>query len=365
MPVAAISSKYRVGILGATGAVGQRFLQLLEGHPWFEVTALGASERNAGKTYKDAANWKISADIPEMAKGLVILDCSDTQAFLPLVDLLFSGLDSSVAGTVEKSFAEAGVPVFSNAKNYRMAEKVPILLPTANPDHVDIVTHQDTFSKGGFIVTNANCSSTGLTIALKPIFEAFGITTFIATTLQAISGAGYPGLSAMDMTDNCVPFISGEEDKIETEPCKILGKPKGDGTIQFASMKGCAMCHRVAVSDGHVVSVSLKLENPPSGDKAAAVVEALRKYRVHPDVEVLPSCPPQAVVVRDEPDRPQPRLDRMAGGGQASVVGRVRECPVFDVRMVTLSHNTIVGAAGGSLLNAELAVKRGYVKHRQ
>ncbi|CEM25113.1 unnamed protein product [Vitrella brassicaformis CCMP3155] len=361
-----MEKKYRVGVLGATGAVGQRFLELLKNHPWFIVTALGASERSAGKKYGDVVNWKVSAAVPEEAASLLVMECR-ADLFIGLVDIVFSGLDSSVAGSVEADFASRGIPVFSNAKNHRMDADVPILIPVINADHLSIVRSQPTFKdKGGFIVTNANCASTGLSIALKPIHERFGIHEVFMATCQAISGAGYPGLPSMDILDNCIPFISGEEPKLEEEPAKILGKPSSDGScIDFAPIAATAMCHRVAVSDGHIVSVSLRLrERPESDDEMVRQVrECLANYKPTQIVQQLPSCPPHCVVVMAQDDRPQPRLDRMAGEGMSTCVGRVRPCPLMDVKMTTLSHNTIIGAAGGSLLNAELAVMEGLIRH--
>lgn len=358
--------KYRVGVLGATGAVGQRFIQLLETHPWFEVAVVAASERSAGKRYSEAANWKVSASIPAKVRDMVVQEC-DAAKLAPQVDIVFSGLDASVAGEVETALANLGVAVFSNAKNHRMDVDVPILIPQINAEHVDIVRQQGSFrASGGFVVTNANCSSTGLSVALAPIHQTFGITHMAVATLQAVSGAGYPGLPSLDILDNCIPYISGEEPKLEEEPNKILGTYQpGAAYIKPAAIRATAMCHRVAVTDGHTVSVTLKLADRRGCDTEAALVaavtEALASYRPDPLVGQLPSCPPACIIVRSEPDRPQPRLDRMEGGGMATVVGRVRGCPLFDVRMTTLAHNTVLGAAGGSLLNAELAVAKGLV----
>lgn len=367
------SEKIKVGILGGTGAVGQRFIQYLEGHPQFEVAGIGASERSAGKPYKTAAKWMLSADVPAFVKDKTVVNC--TPEDMKSVDLVFSALDTEQARAAEPLFAAAGVPVFSNASAFRMDAKTPLVVPPVNGDHLELAKSQPTYAKnGGFIVTNANCSTTGLVIALKPIHEAFGIETATIATLQAISGAGYPGLSGLDVLDNMIPNINGEEEKLEIEYKKILGafKPSSStststaaaaAAIRFADFPLSAMVHRVHVRDGHTISVSLKLKQHATPEQIAAV---LRGYKPSdPAVSSLPSSPRDWIVVREEPDRPQPRLDRDTGRGFTTVVGKIRPDPVATVKFVVLSHNTVMGAAGSSILNAELAVEKGLVKKKQ
>eukprot|EP00921_Rhytidocystis_pertsovi_P002137 GHVQ01003678.1.p1 GENE.GHVQ01003678.1~~GHVQ01003678.1.p1 ORF type:complete len:434 (+),score=25.67 GHVQ01003678.1:179-1303(+) len=359
--------KFHVGVLGATGTVGQRFVQLLENHPWFAVSVLAASHRSAGKTYGTAVAWKLEGEAPY--QDMVVEDCENVATIAALSDLVFSGLDASVAGDIEEAFADAGVPVFSNAKNHRMDKFVPILIPFVNSDHLEVVQQQPSFRKsGGYIVTNSNCASTGLCIALKPLQDSFGLKSMFVATLQAISGAGYPGLPSLDILDNVIPGISGEEEKIETEPNKILGVNTGLQGITPAGINCSASTHRVPVTDGHVVSLSLSLQHPPSKEDETKLVEsiknALMQHSLHPDVLKLPSCPKKHLHVTEAPDRPQPRLDRTAGKGMTTVVGRIRPCPLLDVRLTILSHNTVIGAAGGSLLNAELAASRALIKRR-
>lgn len=352
--------KINVGVLGCTGSVGQRFIQLLEDHPWFTVKALGASSRSSGKSYNEAVNWKQSTPIPKTMSDIMVSECNPSQPDFKDVKIVFSGLDAAVAGDIEEKFAKAGVAVFSNAKNHRMDSNVPILIPPVNADHLDIV-HDQREARGydkGFIVTNANCSTTALTIGLKPIFDSFGIDTLLVSTMQAISGAGYPGLSSMDILDNVVPYIGGEEEKMESESLKIFGKI-GNGEFVPANFNVSAMCNRVHVLDGHTECVSIKLANKASADE---VINAVRKYPSVTKNLGLPSAPDHDVVYHDAPDRPQPRMDRAVGNGYTVTVGRIRDCNVFDIRMVLFGHNTIVGAAGGSLLNAEYSVVKGLVQ---
>ncbi len=335
----------KVGILGATGAVGQRFVQLLEGHPWFEVTELAASERSAGKSYAEAVEgrWKLSADIPDYARELRVKKCE------PGLDceLVFGALDSSVAGAIESEFAEEGYFVVSNSRNHRFDEDVPLMSAEVNPGHLELLKRQKTKGK---IVTNSNCTIMGVTIALKALMDAFGLQEAMLFSMQAISGAGYPGVPSLDILGNIVPFISGEEEKTETEPLKILGKLAEKG-IENAGFRISAHCNRVPVYNGHTVCVSVKLE------KKASVEEfkrALAEFRGEPQGLKLPSAPEKPIVLREEPDRPQARLDLMAGKGMVTTVGRIREDPLMDFKFVTLSHNTIRGAAGAAILNAEL-----------
>ncbi|MBN2454265.1 aspartate-semialdehyde dehydrogenase, partial [Candidatus Woesearchaeota archaeon] len=343
--------KIPVGILGATGMVGQRFVELLENHPWFEVRELAASERSAGKTYEEAlgGRWKLSADIPEYARKMKVKACK------PNLDckLVFSALDSSVAGEIEAEFAKSGYIVSSNSKNHRMDEDVPLLIPEVNADHLALVEAQKK-KTSGFIVTNPNCSVIGLVLALAPLQQEFGIEQVIVITMQALSGAGYPGVASMDIADNVVPFIGGEEDKVDTEPLKLFGKLES-GKIKFSGIKVSSACNRVNVSDGHLESVSVKLRKKPT---IAELKKAFSSFNPLKSLK-LPSSPENPVVVLDEEDRPQPRRDRMREKGMASAVGRIRPCQVLDYKFVVLSHNTIRGAAGAAILNAELMKVKG------
>jgi aspartate-semialdehyde dehydrogenase len=358
--------KRRVGILGATGLVGQRFIALLESHPWFDVVAVAASEKSAGKTYGVAVNWKLTTALPSRVKDLPVTQCTPEEFKPAQVDIVFSALDASVAGEIEEQFAAAGYPVFSNAKNHRYDADVPILIPHVNASHLDIVPHQRKtrgYPAKGCIVTNANCSSTGLVIALKPLLDAFGLAKLFVVTMQAISGAGYPGVSAMDIYDNVVPYIGGEEPKLQKEPAKILGKLDAEAKSFIPEeFPVSAHCNRVPVIDGHTECVSVQFCKPATVEQ---VIQVLRDYRSEAQTLKLPSAPEAPIYVFDEKvnpedfNRPQPRLDRDLGGGYVVTVGRVRECPLLGFKFVLLSHNTVIGAAGGSIQNAELAVAKG------
>lgn len=340
-----------VAVLGATGAVGQRFVSLLDGHPWFRVTALCASDRSAGKTYGEAARWFLERPMPEWARDMNVMPCQ------PGVDarLAFSGLDASVAGDIEVAFATAGHAVVSNSRNHRMDPDVPLLVPEVNHSHLDLLTEQKKrFPGGGCLVTNPNCSTVGLVMALAPIQVAFGIDRVIVATLQSVSGAGYPGVPAVDILDNVIPHIGGEEEKIESESRKILGAPGKEAGFAIS-----AHCHRVHVSDGHTLATSIKTTCSASPEDAVATLRAFRSPLASLG---LPSLPERPVLVREELDRPQPRFDRMAGDGMTVSVGRVRRCPVLDLRLVALVHNTIRGAAGVALLNAELMRAKGLLE---
>jgi aspartate-semialdehyde dehydrogenase len=350
--------KWKAGVLGATGVVGQRLVQMLGNHPWFELTEVAASERSSGKTYAEAVRWHLDAPIPEGARHLAVksldpsLDC----------DFVFSALDSSVAGPAEEDFARAGYPVVSNSKNHRMDPDVPLLIPEVNAAHLDAIPLQQK-NRGydtGFIVTNPNCSTAGLVLVLKPLAEAFGLEKIFVVTLQAVSGAGYPGVPSMDIQGNVVPFISGEEEKMEAEPQKLLGKWDGSRFID-AGIGLSAHCNRVPVVDGHLQCLSVGLKKIASLDE---VCEALRNYEVSAELASLPTALRHPVVVLGEENRPQPRRDVNAGNGMAAVVGRVRECPLLDVKLTLLSHNLVRGAAGAALLNAELLAARGFFKNR-
>jgi len=352
------AKKWRVGVLGATGLVGQRLVKLLAGHPWFELTEVAASERSSGKSYAEAVRWHLDGSIPEGARSLVVksldpsLDC----------DFVFSALDSSVAGGAEDDFARAGYPVVSNSKNHRMDSDVPLLIPEVNAAHLDAVRTQQKNRgyHGGFIVTNPNCSTAGLVLVLKPLADAFGLDKVFVVTLQAVSGAGYPGVPSMDIHANVIPFISGEEEKMESEPQKLLGKWDGSRFID-AGLGLSAHCNRVPVLEGHLECISVALKKIAS---LKEVREALRNFEVCSELASLPSAVRHPVHVLDGDDRPQPRRDVNAGGGMAAIVGRVRECPLLDIKLTLLSHNLVRGAAGAALLNAELLAARGFLNHR-
>jgi len=357
-PAKGVAKKWRAGVLGATGIVGQRLVKLLGGHPWFELTEVAASERSSGRTYAEAVSWHLETPIPEVARDLVVkgidpmLDC----------DFVFSALDSSVAGPAEEDFARAGYPVVSNSRNHRMDPDVPLLIPEVNAAHLEAIPLQQK-NRGydtGFIVTNPNCSTAGLVLVLKPLAEAFGLEKVFVVTLQAISGAGYPGVASMDIQGNVVPFISGEEEKMEAEPQKLLGRWDGARFVG-AGLGISAQCNRVPVLDGHLECVSVGLKKIASLEE---VREALRSFEVDRELAALPSALRYPVMVVDEENRPQPRRDVDAGNGMAVVVGRIRECPLQDVKLTLLSHNLVRGAAGAALLNAELLAARGLLKHR-
>lgn len=341
-------------VLGAAGAVGQRFVQLLDGHPWFEVVGLTGSGRAAGKPYGEACHWVLSEPMPEYARDIPL---TPSQPGIE-AGVAFSALPSQIAAEVEPLFAVAGYAVCSNASAFRLEPDVPLLIPEVNPDHVCLIEVQRA-RRGwpGWIATNPNCTTVGLALPLKPLHAAFGVRRVMAVSLQALSGAGYPGVPALDIVDNVIPQIEGEEAKVETEPRKLLGRLNG-GEVEMADFRISAHTNRVAVRDGHLVCVSVELERPTSPEEAAA---ALAEFRAPDAVFNLPSAPARPIVVRSEPDRPQPRLDRNEGGGMSAVVGRVRPCPLLGVKFVALTHNTIRGAAGASILNAELLVRQGYV----
>lgn len=343
-----MSERIPVAVLAATGSVGQRFVQLLDNHPMFRVVALTGSDRREGQTYAEACHWILPGPMPAWASGMTVVPSDPDRARVPLA---FSALPADVAKEIEPAFARAGTVICSNASAYRRAEDVPLLLPEVNPEHAGLLAFQRQVRgwKGG-IVTNPNCTSTGMTVALKALQDAFGLRRVFAVSLQAISGAGYPGVASMDIIDNAIPNIGGEEDKVEWEPLKMLGTLDG-GAIRLAEVTISAHTNRVAVSDGHLVVLSVELARPAGPAEAAAAMAAYEAPAVSRD---LPSAPHPAIRVRSEPDRPQPRLDRMEGKGMTTVVGRIRPDPLFTLKLVTLSHNTIRGAAGGSLYNAEL-----------
>jgi len=352
-----MTKQFRVGILGATGMVGQRFIQLLANHPQFKITALAASDRSQGKTFQDACTWRLSGDMPAFAKSMVVaapeppLDC----------ELIFSSLPGDIARQSENAFARAGFPVISNSSAFRMDSDVPLLIPEVNHEHLGLIDAQLTNRAGqqgdprGYIVTNPNCSTIMLALALAPLHATFGVTSVIATTMQALSGAGYPGVASLAISDNVLPFIEGEEEKIEEETLKILGRLHDDSVHQ-AAMNVSAMCNRVNVSDGHMAAVRVKLGRRSTIEEVKA---ALASFTALPQQLRLHSAPDQPIIVREESDRPQPRLDRDAGNGMSITVGRVKPDNVLDFRFVALSHNTIRGAAGAAILNAELLIATG------
>jgi len=350
-----MKAKIPAAVLGATGSVGQRFIQLLDQHPLFEVTALTGSDRSIGQKYKDACHWILPEPMPERVRDLVIVPTLPEHTMVPLV---FSALPADTARQAEPLFAQAGVMVCSNASAFRMEPDVPILLPEVNPEHTSILNIQREKRgwKGG-IVTNPNCTSTGMTVALKALQEPFGLKKVFAVSLQALSGAGFPGVASLDILDNVIPNINGEEAKVETEPRKMLGKYH-DGQIEMDKFAISAHTNRVAVSDGHIVCLSVGLENLVSVKEAA---EAFSTYQASEIARGLPSSPQPIILLRNENDRPQPRLDRSTGHGMTTVVGRLRPDPMFDLKFVVLSHNTIRGAAGGSIYNAELLLAQGWI----
>jgi aspartate-semialdehyde dehydrogenase len=351
-----MAAKIKVAILGATGMVGQRFVQLLQDHPWFEISALAASERSIGKPYAEAVRWKLDTPIPPRVRDLPVLEPKpDLDA-----QIVFSGLDASVAGPIEEHFAQAGYAVISNSKNHRMDEDVPLVVPEINPEHLALIERQQARRgyRKGFIVTNPNCSATTLCLALAPLEQAFGIVSVVVTTLQAVSGAGYPGVPSLDIMGNVIPYIGEEEEKIERETRKIFGRLR-DHAIELHPMKVSATATRVPVLDGHTESVSVQLRTPATLEE---ITDALRNYRSLPQQLRLPSAPEHPIVLQEEPDRPQPRLDVYREKGMATVVGRVRPCSILDWKFVILGHNTLRGAAGAAILNAELLKAQGFLR---
>ncbi len=346
-----MEKRIEVGVLGATGMVGQHFVKFLQNHPWFDLTWVGASERSVAKLYRDATNWRLDGVMPEKVAGLTVEECTPGNA----PKLVFSATDASVATEIERAFAEAGHVVVSNSKNHRMESDVPLLVPEVNPDHLKLVPVQKR-ARGwkGQIVTNPNCSTIVLTMALGPL-KQFGITKVIVTTMQAISGAGYPGVPSMDINANVIPFIGGEEEKMQQETQKILGDFTG-GAVQPLAARVSAHCNRVPVVDGHTITVSVELASKP---EEAAILEAFDKFVSLPQQRNLPSAPARPVQYMADRDRPQPRRDVERDRGMAVYVGRLRACPVLDWKFVALGHNTVRGAAGAAVLNAELMYTEG------
>ncbi|WP_367344370.1 aspartate-semialdehyde dehydrogenase [Methanomethylovorans sp.] len=336
----------RAGILGATGAVGQRFIQALADHPWFEITSLAASERSAGKKYKNAANWRLDVKLPDEVSDMEIVPVDPSKVD---ADIVFSALPSSLAKSVETDFAKEGFVVASNASAHRMDKDVPLVVPEVNADHLGLIeVQQDKRGWDGYIITNPNCSTTMLVTTLKPLMK-FGIQSVNVATMQAISGAGYEGVSSMAILDNVIPYIGSEEEKLETEPLKLLGEFNGSEIVN-ASFKLSAACNRVPVMDGHTEIVWITMKDDPTPSQVRQEF-----LNFNPNLGDLPTEPEKVIIVRDEADRPQPRLDRNMGNGMSISVGRIRE----GIRYVLMGHNTIRGAAGASVLNAELLHRQG------
>jgi aspartate-semialdehyde dehydrogenase len=347
----AMKTKYPIGILGATGAVGQRYIQLLEEHPWFEVSWLAASDRSSGKPYAEASKWRLDTPLPERIARMVVSPAEPAGA----PRIIFAALDAAIAREMEPKFAEAGCAVVSNSSAYRMAPNVPLVIPEINANHLQLIEKQPSRrNSGGYMVTNPNCSTIGLVLALKPVAERFGVEQILVTTMQAVSGAGYPGVASMDILGNVIPYIGSEEEKMESETLKLLGTLEGNA-VRPLEARISAHCNRVAVEDGHTESVSIKLKTPATREQILGVWEQFRPLAD----QQLPTAPHQPVEWVPEPDRPQPRLDRNRGKGMSVTVGRLRPCGVLDWKFTVLSHNTIRGAAGATILNAELLASLG------
>jgi aspartate-semialdehyde dehydrogenase len=346
-----MKTKYPIGILGATGMVGQRYIQLLENHPWFEVTWLAASDRSCGKTYGEAAKWRLDTPLPERIANMTVAAAEPEGA----PKTIFASIDAAIAREMEPKFAAAGCAVLSNSSAFRMTPNVPLVIPEVNAEHLHLIEEQPSRKQsGGYMVTNPNCSTIGLVMALKPLQERFGIEQIFVTTMQAISGAGYPGVASMDILDNVVPYIGSEEEKMEEETLKLLGTLQGHAVTPLAA-RISASCNRVAVVDGHTESVSIKLKKPATREEILAAWAEFNPLAG----QGLPTAPEPPVVWVPQNDRPQPRLDRNRGNGMAVTVGRLRPCGLLDWKFTALSHNTIRGAAGATILNAELLASLG------
>jgi len=349
-----MSAKLSVGILGATGIVGQRFIQMLEDHPWFEVSWLAASDRSEGRPYAEAARWRLKTAIPAKVAQMTVSPAKPDGT----PKIIFAALDAAIARELEPAFAAAGCAVVSNSSALRMQADVPLVIPEVNGDHIRLIETQSwRKTSGGFAVTNPNCSAIGLVLALAPLHRRFGLETVMAVTMQAVSGAGYPGVASLDILGNVIPFIKNEEEKMEEETLKLLGTLDGTG-VQMAPFVMSAQCNRVAVEDGHTESVSVRLKKKA---KAEEIIAAWNDFRAEPQQLHLPSAPERPVVYLSAHDRPQPRFDCDLGSGMTTAVGRLRPCNVLDWKFTVLSHNTIRGAAGAALLNAELLKAKGYL----
>ncbi|MGC1783063.1 MAG: aspartate-semialdehyde dehydrogenase [Acidobacteriaceae bacterium] len=349
-----MQTKHNVGILGATGMVGQRFIQLLENHPWFQVTWMAASDRSSGKRYAEAVRWKLDTPIPSSIADLPVSPAAPENA----PEIIFAALDADIARELEPKFAAAGCAIISNSSAFRMQADIPLVIPEVNADHLALISQQNWNTAGqkkhGYIVTNPNCSAIGLVLALKPLVARFGLRSVFVSTMQAVSGAGYPGVASLDILGNVVPFIRNEEEKLEAETRRLLGRREQDRVAPL-DVRISAHCNRVAVEDGHTASVSIELERKPTREEILAAWREFQPLREHN----LPTAPEQPVEYDAAEDRPQPRLDRMRGRGMAVTVGRLRDCSLLDWKFTVLSHNTIRGAAGAALLNAELLASQG------
>ncbi|MGA2456190.1 MAG: aspartate-semialdehyde dehydrogenase [Terriglobales bacterium] len=349
-----MSTKLPVGILGATGIVGQRFIQMLEQHPWFEVSWLAASDRSEGRTYAEAARWRLKTAIPAPIANMTVSPAKPEGA----PKIIFAALDAAIARELEPQFAGAGCAVVSNSSALRMQPDVPLVIPEVNGDHIRLIDKQSWRSQsGGYVVTNPNCSAIGLVLALAPLHRAFTLETVMAVTMQAVSGAGYPGVASLDILGNVIPYIAKEEEKMEEETQKLLGTLNGS-RVEPAPFAMSAQCNRVAVEDGHTESVAVRLKKKAAPEE---MIAAWNNFQAEPQQLRLPSAPPQPVVYMTAPDRPQPRFDCDLGAGMTTAVGRLRKCNVLDWKFTILSHNTIRGAAGAALLNAELLKAKGYL----
>jgi aspartate-semialdehyde dehydrogenase len=355
-----------VGILGATGAVGQRFIQLLADHPWFNITWLAASDRSAGKTYAEACHWRLDTPLPARIAEMVLQPNTPEGSGPELPRIIFSSIDAPIARELEPKFAAAGCAVISNSSAFRMAKDVPLVVPEVNADHLEMIEQQATRqASGGYLVTNPNCCAIGLVLPLKPLEEQFGIEKLFVSTMQAVSGAGYPGVASLDILGNVIPYIKNEEEKLQEEVGKLLGGVSGGG-FQFADLTLSALCNRVAVVDGHTECVSVKLRRPATQEQiVAAWAEFQPLHGKGLDGFHLPSAPIAPVEYAPEENRPQPRLDLMRGNGMATTVGRLRPCSLFDWKFTLLSHNTIRGAAGAAILNAEVLAVLGKFDFRR
>ncbi len=349
-----MSNKLSVGILGATGIVGQRFIQLLEGHPWFEVAWLAASDRSEGRPYGEAARWRLKTAIPPSIAKMTVANAKPDGA----PKIIFAALDAAIARELEPQFATAGCAVVSNSSALRMQADVPLVIPEVNGDHIELIEKQTwRKSSGGYVVTNPNCSAIGLVLALAPLHRGFTLETVMAVTMQAVSGAGYPGVPSLDILGNVVPYIPKEEEKMEEETQKLLGTLKG-AHVESAPFAMSAQCNRVPVEDGHTESITIRLKKKATAEE---MIVAWNNFRAEPQRLRLPSAPEQPVLYMTAPDRPQPRFDVDLGAGMTTAVGRLRKCNVLDWKFTVLSHNTIRGAAGAALLNAELLKAKGYL----
>jgi aspartate-semialdehyde dehydrogenase len=349
-----MSNKLPVGILGATGIVGQRFIQMLEQHPWFEVSWLAASDRSEGKPYAEAARWRLKTAIPAAVANMTVSGANPVSA----PKIIFAALDASIARELEPQFAAAGCAVVSNSSALRMQPDVPLVIPEVNGDHIRLIEKQCwRTNSGGYVVTNPNCSAIGLVLALAPLHRAFTLESVMAVTMQAVSGAGYPGVASLDILGNVIPYIANEEEKMEEETQKLLGKLDGSRIVP-APFSMSAQCNRVPVEDGHTESVAIRLKKKAAPEE---IIAAWNDFRAEPQQLRLPSAPDQPVAYLTAPDRPQPRFDVDLGAGMTTAVGRLRKCNVLDWKFTVLSHNTIRGAAGAALLNAELLKAKGYL----